>query len=118
MMGKIGVKGMPYDEELNKRIKKIVSRWPDTESKKMFGGVCHLINSNMFCGVHKDFLILRLGKDNSTIALKQPYTRPFDITGRPMKGWIMVAGDGCKTDKDLKTWLEQAKNFVKPLPAK
>jgi TfoX/Sxy family transcriptional regulator of competence genes len=49
---------MAYNEELDRRIKKMVSRWQGTTDKKMFGGVCHLINGNMFCGVHKDFLIL------------------------------------------------------------
>ena len=109
---------MPYNEELDRRIKKIVSRWKGTNDKKIFGGVCHLINGNMFCGVHKDFLILRLGEDKSSNALKQPYTRPFDITGKPMKGWIMVASDGYKSDQDLKAWLGQARGFVKTLPKK
>lgn len=109
---------MAYNEELDRRIKKIVSRWKGTNDKKMFGGVCHLINGNMFCGVHKDFLILRLGEDQSSDALKQPYARQFDITGKPMKGWVMIANDGYKTDADLKAWLDQAKAFAKSLPAK
>ena len=109
---------MPYDEELDRRIKKIVSRWAGTNDKKMFGGVCHLINGNMFCGVHKEFLILRLGREKSENALKLPDVRPFDITGRPMQGWVMVASDGYKRDQDLKTWLDQAKEFVKTLPTK
>lgn len=109
---------MAYNEELDRRIKKIVSRWKGTNDKKMFGGVCHLINGNMFCGVHKDFLILRLGEDKSSNALKKPYARPFDITGKPMKGWVMIARDGYKSDPDLKAWLNQAKTFAKSLPAK
>ena len=106
---------MAYDEELARRIKKIVSRWQGTDDKKMFGGVCHLINGKMFCGVHKDFLILRLGQQKAEDALQLPYARPFDITGKPMKGWVMVASDGCKSDRDLKAWLDQAKGFVKTL---
>ena len=109
---------MAYDEKLDLRIKKIVSRWKGTNDKKMFGGVCHLINGNMFCGVHKDFLILRLGREKSEAALKLPCVRPFDITGKPMGGWVMVSGEGFKNDKDLKSWLDQAKMFVKTLPAK
>jgi TfoX/Sxy family transcriptional regulator of competence genes len=101
---------MAYNEELDRRIKK--------SDKKMFGGVCHLINGNMFCGVHKDFLILRLGEAKSSNALSQPYARPFDITGRPMQGWVMIATDGYKSDPDLKAWLEQAKRFAKTLPLK
>ena len=50
-------KQMPYNEELEARIKKFVSRWKGTDDKKMFGGVCHLLNGNMFCGIYKEFLI-------------------------------------------------------------
>lgn len=109
---------MAYNEELVKRIRKIVSRWKGTDDKKMFGGVCHLLNGNMLCGVHKEFLILRLGTDKAEGAMKLPHVRPFDITGKPMKGWVMVAEDGFKSDKDLKNWLNDAKNFVETLPAK
>jgi len=109
---------MAYSEKIESRIKKIVTDWKNTADKKMFGGVCHLLNGNMFCGVHKEFLILRLGADTAEDALKLPHIRPFDITGRPMKGWVMVAQDGFKSDKELKNWLDQTRKFVETLPAK
>jgi TfoX/Sxy family transcriptional regulator of competence genes len=109
---------MPYDEELDARIKKIVSRWKNTADKKMFGGVCHLLQGNMFCGVYKEFLILRLGEDEANEAMKLPYVKPFDITGRPMKGWVMVDSRGFETDEALKKWLEKAKKFAGALPSK
>jgi hypothetical protein len=109
---------MAYDEKLDRRIKKIVSDWKNTEDKKMFGGICHLLNGNMFCGVYKDFLILRLGPDKAGDALKLPHVRPFDITGRPMKGWVMVEEVGFKSDNDLKKWLDQTRKFVETMPTK
>jgi hypothetical protein len=109
---------MAYDEKLDRRIRKIVSGWNNTEDKKMFGGICHLLNGNMFCGVYKDFLILRLGPGNDGEALKQPHVRPFDITGRPMKGWVMVAEDGFKGDEELENWLDLTRKFVETLPLK
>jgi len=109
---------MPYNEEIDARIRKIVARWKNAEAKKMFGGVCHLLNGNMVCGVYKDYLILRLGEKAAAQALKQSYARPFDITGKPMKGWVMVAGAGFKTDDSLKSWLNKARTFVKTLPPK
>ena len=109
---------MAYDEKLDRRIKKFVSDWKNTEAKKMFGGICHLLNGNMFCGVYKNFLILRLGPDKAGDALKLPYVRPFDITGRPMKGWVMMAENGFKSDDDLKKWLDQTRKFVETLPTK
>jgi TfoX/Sxy family transcriptional regulator of competence genes len=109
---------MAYDKKIEARIKKIVSRWKDTDDKKMFGGVCHLLQGNMFCGVYKNFLILRLGEENSKDALKSPFVQPFDITGRPMKGWVMMGRRGFESDDRLRAWLNQAKRFVKTLPKK
>ena len=107
---------MVHDEQLDARIRKIVSSWRRTDAKKMFGGVCHLLNGNMFCGVYKDSLILRLGIEESKRALELPYVRPFDITGRPMKGWVMVSGEGFETDEELGAWLNKVKEWVERLP--
>jgi TfoX/Sxy family transcriptional regulator of competence genes len=109
---------MPYDEGLETRIKKVVSNWAHTDAKKMFGGICHLLHGNMFCGVYKDFLILRLGEENTRKALASPFVKPFDITGRVMKGWVMVEDKGFTTDDQLEAWLNQARGFVETLPAK
>ena len=109
---------MAYNEAIEGRIKNIVSSWENTDSKKMFGGICHLLNGNMFCGVYKDFLILRLGEENAEKALKSPFVKPFDITGRPMKGWVMVKENGFKKEEDLEAWLKQAEEFVRAFPAK
>ena len=109
---------MPYNEAIEIRIKNIVSGWENTDSKKMFGGICHLLNGNMFCGVYKHFLILRLGEGNAEKALGLPFVKPFDITGKPMKGWVMVNEDGFKKEGQLEAWLNQAEEFVRTLPAK
>jgi TfoX/Sxy family transcriptional regulator of competence genes len=109
---------MPYDQEIEDGIIRVIASWKNTEKKKMFGGSCHLINGNMFSGVYKDYLILRLGEEAAKEAMKQKYVREFDITGRPMKGWVMVEKDGFKDSKSLKAWLEKAKEFAAALPAK
>ena len=109
---------MAYDDHIDRRIRDIVSRWSGTEDRKMFGGVCHLLNGNMFCGVYKDFLILRLGKKQARTALNSPHVKPFDITGKPMSGWVMVAAKGFESRTDLAMWLEQARAFVDTLPPK
>jgi hypothetical protein len=109
---------MPYDEEIEERIGKVISRWKNTQAKKMFGGVCHLLDGNMFCGVYKNFLILRLGEEETKESLSLPFVRPFDITGKPMKGWVMVEKEGFKGDDTLKAWLAKAKAYVGTLPSK
>lgn len=109
---------MVYDESLDNRILSSIDGWKGVSAKKMFGGVCHLIRGNMFCGVHKEFLILRLGEAAAAEALSKVYTRPFDITGRPMKGWVMIEPMGIETDDALTRWLQKARDFAQTLPPK
>ena len=107
---------MNYNQAIDSNVSRIVSKWGTTR-KKMFGGTCHLLNGNMLCGVYKDFLILRLGKDRADDALNQDYVKPFDITGKPMKGWVMVEAPGFEGPL-LSQWLGEARNFVESLPPK
>ena len=109
---------MAFNQEIEERMSKIVSGWKNVDAKKMFGGVCHLSDGKMFSGVYKDFLILRLGEKGSKDALELPFVRPCDITGRPMKAWVMMEMEGFKSDSDLSAWLNRAKEFVKGLPSK
>ncbi len=107
---------MAYNPQIDQRIGAIVENWPANERKKMFGGICRLLNGNMFCGVLGDYLILRLGEEQAARALLQPQVKVFDITGRPMKGWVMVAEDAFVNDEDLERWLAQARQFNALLP--
>ena len=107
---------MPYDEELDARITELVAPWGATK-KKMFGGTCHLLNGNMLCGVNIDTMIVRLGVEAGAAALEKPHTRPTDVTGRPMKGWVTVEPKGFEGEL-LKDWLEKARTFVVTLPPK
>lgn len=109
---------MPYDQEIEDRIQKCIREWENAEHKKMFGGICHLIQGNMFGGVYQSSLILRLGVDGADEVWNHPHVRPFDITGRPMKGWIMVEKAGFESDEELSRWLERAKAFALTLPPK
>lgn len=109
---------MAYDEGLAQRIGDMLGEQPGLVEKKMFGGVGFLLHGNMACGVHKDALVVRVGPERYDEALKRPHTRPFDITGRPMKGWVMLAADGYEADDDLNSWVQQGIEFALSLPPK
>jgi TfoX/Sxy family transcriptional regulator of competence genes len=109
---------MAYNETLAARIRQLLARRKNVEEKKMFGGVGCLLNGNMLVGVWKDSLIVRLGPDSYDDALLEPHVREFDITGKPMKGWVLVEPEGVEDDDQLKDWIERAAEFVKALPAK
>jgi hypothetical protein len=84
----------------------------------MFGGVCFLLNRNMLVAVWNDSLIARLGVERAEIALTEPDIREMDLTGRPMKGWIIVGQDGIDSDQQLTRWIDLSLTFVRTLPAK
>jgi TfoX/Sxy family transcriptional regulator of competence genes len=109
---------MAYDEVLALRIRTALGPLPNLDEKKMFGGVGFLLNGNMACGVHKNDLIVRVGAVRYKQALSRPHTRPFDMTGRPMAGWIMVTPQGCQAEHDLKAWINQGLEFTSTLPGK
>ena len=109
---------MAYDERLAERVGVLVARRSDFYQQKMFGGVGFLLRGNMCIGVWKEYLILRLGIERAGQALSKGRARPFDITGRAMKGWVMVGPKGTKPDAALKNWVSQAISFVSKLPRK
>ncbi len=107
---------MAYDEVLDGRVSEIVSPWGATR-KKMFGGTGYLLNGNMMAGVHGDRLVLRLDPEAGTAALRDPVVEPFDMTPRPMPGWVTVAPAGLEGES-LRRWLDQARAFAQALPPK
>ena len=109
---------MAYDEGLSERIQDYFEDRPGVTDKKMFGGLCFLINGNMCCGIVKDELMLRVGPDGYDDALAQPHAREMDFTGRALKGMIYVACEGFEEDEDLAAWLERAARFAESLPSK
>jgi TfoX/Sxy family transcriptional regulator of competence genes len=109
---------MAFDEALAGRIRRRLARRKNVEEKKMFGGIGFLLNGNLLVGVWKESLVVRLGEEEGQEALKEPHVKAFDITGKPMKGWVLVEPDGVKLDDQLNSWIERARKFVGTLPKK
>jgi TfoX/Sxy family transcriptional regulator of competence genes len=106
---------MAYDEALAERVRQRLAQRKGIVARKMFGGVGFMLNGNIVVGVWKDSLIVRLSPDRSEEALLEPHVRVFDITGKPMRGWVLVDPEGLATDDQLDDWLRQALNFIKTL---
>lgn len=109
---------MAYDQELAERINRAIRDERDYVQKKMFGGIGYLLNGNMSVGIWKKSLIARIGLEAYEKALEEPHVQEFNITGRAMRGWVMVAPEGLSTERDLKKWIKRARTFVETLPAK
>jgi TfoX/Sxy family transcriptional regulator of competence genes len=108
---------MAYDEALAERIRDRLRDADGVTEKKMFGGLAFLTHGNMTVGVIGDDLIVRVGPDATDGALAQPGARAFDMTGRSMKGWVVVDG-AALDDEVLAGWIGQGTAFVGTLPPK
>lgn len=109
---------MAYDEKLALWIREILADLPGLQEKKMFGGVGFLLNGNMACGVNKDDLIVRVGPEAYESALTEPDTKVFDMTGRPMTGWVVVTPKGYETEEALRGWVKRGVDYALRLPQK
>jgi hypothetical protein len=105
---------MAYDEVLAERVR---DRLPGRTEKPMFGVRAFLTGGNLTVCVQADGLLVRLGPDGAARALAEPGVRLFDMGGRPMRGWVLVATDRLDDD-GLDAWLAAADEFVATLPAK
>lgn len=109
---------MPFDAALADRLRKRLAQRKGVTEKQMFGGIAFLLRGKMCCGVHGNDLIVRLDPTETERALSKSHTRPFDLTGRPMKGWILVGPKGIATDTALGAWLAIATEYAASLPPK
>ena len=84
----------------------------------MFGSVGWMERGHLVAGVWKDDLIVRVAPEETPKALKEPGVKPFDVTGRPMKGWVLVDAGQVAEEPRLKAWVERSRAFTRTLPAK
>jgi TfoX/Sxy family transcriptional regulator of competence genes len=109
---------MAFDEELAERVRPLVTGLPGMVEKRMFGGVAFLVHGNMSVGIHRDDLIVRLDPSESDAALEERGTRVFDLTGRPMKGWLVVDGSTLRGGGSLASWVTRGVAYAQSLPPK
>ncbi|MFF4501239.1 TfoX/Sxy family protein [Streptomyces sp. NPDC001401] len=121
---------MAYDEGLAERIRQHLGDdagvaevgVPPLERSRewgsMFGGIAFLLHGNMAVGVSGDDLMVRVGPDATDAALARPGARLFDMTGRPMRGWVVVDSSALAEDAALGEWIDEGYAFAAGLPPK
>lgn len=106
---------MPFNETLAERVRLTIGRKKNVVEKRMFGGVGFLLNGNMCVGIWKDSLVARIGPEEYKTALAHPHVKKFDITGKEMKGWVLVKPEGLEADDELAKWIKLSVKFVSPM---
>src|SRR5258706_297265 len=108
---------MAFDATLAERIRDCLARRKGIEEKTLFGCACFLRGGNVFVGAWGSSLIVRVGPDGYEDARLEPHVGEFDITGRPMKGWVRVGPGGVEDNEQLNDWIRRALRFVLTLPS-
>ena len=103
---------MAYDEKLADRVRELISlTYKITEEKKMFGGLCFMVNDKMCVGVEKERLMVRLNPDLMEEVMEKEGCKPMDFTGRIMQGYVFVDIEALNTKRKLEYWINLALEF-------
>jgi TfoX/Sxy family transcriptional regulator of competence genes len=109
---------MAYDEALAQALRTALAGEGNLSERKMFGGLCLMLDGNMVCGTYRDQAMYRVGKAHEAEALAMPQVRRMAMAGRPMSGFV-EAERAAATDPDVNARLMRlALDFVRSLPPK
>ena len=110
---------MAYDEDLANRIRELLGGEPNVTEMRMFGGLAFLIGGNMAVAASgQGGLMLRVDPSDNEDLLKKPGTRPMEMRGRAMDGWLRVDGDAVPTKRELEPWVRRGVAYARSLPPK
>lgn len=105
---------MAYNEKLANRVRELIAeKETNVEEKRMFGGLCFMVNEKMCIGVEKERLMIRLDPEIYETVINKDGVAPMDFTGRIMKGYVFVSIDELSTKLKLKYWIELALAYNK-----
>jgi TfoX/Sxy family transcriptional regulator of competence genes len=105
---------MAYSEKMADRVRElIIETHTISEEKKMFGGLCFMVDDKMCIGVEKERLMIRLDPLKYEEVLEKDGCRPMDFTGKVMKGYVFVDVDALTTRKKLEYWVSLALDYNK-----
>ena len=97
---------MPYSGTLANRIREALMHIEDLEEKAMFSGMCFMVNGKMCICVNADGIMCRVDPDRYDELMERPGTRPMDMKGKPMKGYLYVDTENIKKKSELDYWIK------------
>jgi TfoX/Sxy family transcriptional regulator of competence genes len=110
---------MAYDEDLANRIRELIAGGPDVTEQRMFGGLAFLVSGHMAVAASREGgLMVRVDPDTTETLLAKPHTRPFEMRGRALEGWLRVDAEGVRTKRQLAPWVERGVAYARSLPPK
>lgn len=109
---------MAYNPGLADDVRVRLGDRTDLAEREMFGGIAFMVGGNMAVGVSGDDLMVRVGKETYDEALTRPGVRELEMSGRPMRGWVLVSDRGYSTESELGNWIDRGVSYAASLPPK
>lgn len=110
---------MAYDEDLANRVRELILGEDGVAEREMFGGLAFLIGGKMSVTVSREGgLMLRVPPEETEALLRKPHAHPFEMRGRPLRGWLRIDADGLRSKRQLERWVARGVDYARSLPAK
>ena len=78
-----------------------------------------VVNGHLSRGITKyDELVVRLDHDAAEKAATRKHARVCDLTGRPMRGMVLIEAPGFRDKRALESWMRPALKHARGLPPK
>jgi TfoX/Sxy family transcriptional regulator of competence genes len=104
---------MAYDAKLAQRVRDALRATPGVTERSMFGGLAFLVGGRMCCGIIAEHLMVRVASDEFEAALREPYVRPMDFTGKPLRGFVYVSPPAIRAGRSLRAWVDRGIRFLR-----
>jgi TfoX/Sxy family transcriptional regulator of competence genes len=108
---------MPFDEKLADRIREAIADKGDIEEKKMFRGMCFMLNGKMCICVSNEEMMCRIDPDLYETVMEKTGVRPMVHNGKTMKGFVYVSQDLIKSKKEFDYWVNLSLAYNKTAKA-
>ena len=105
---------MPASEDLTNRIREALfsKGITDVEEKKMFNGICFMVDGKMCVCASNDEMLCRVGPSYLE-ALEKHGVRGMIRNGKPLKDYVFVSSEVLKNNTNFNYWIDTALAFSK-----
>jgi len=102
---------MPANERLVNIIREALANLPNVEEKRMFSGVCFMVDEKMCICISGDELMCRVGEKLYEEVMEMPGTRPMIMRDVLMKDFVYISQYVLKTKADFDYWITRSLAF-------
>ena len=102
---------MPFNEDLVNKIRELLADQIQVEEKRMFQGLCFMVNDKLCLCVMHDNILCRVGEEIASLELEKGNCVQMMHSGRPMKNYVYVEDVSLQSSGELLYWVKLCLDF-------